>query len=277
MEEYLFDIGRENAPSQAKLLREAKMAVSIGGKPRLRLPQRDQVEMHWLSLDELLEPSTRLAWCGPLSADRSGPLVGGTSRRWRGTPVATPRTRGCWWLSGVYATLDGISSAEKFARLCEKHLAYQWLCGGVSVNHRLLSDFRSQAPERWDDLLTQIIGALLAENLVTIRRVAQDGMRVRADAGSSSFRRKPRLQQCLGRGAAAGGGVETAGRRVVGGSDTTATGGTCAGGSRAAAAGGRGRAAVRGSCSNSVRTARKKSRPESDEARRRPRIRRQGR
>jgi hypothetical protein len=37
----------------------------------------------------------------------------------------------------------------------------------------------------------------LAENLVTLQRVAQDGMKVRASAGKSSFRRKARLEECL--------------------------------------------------------------------------------
>jgi hypothetical protein len=37
----------------------------------------------------------------------------------------------------------------------------------------------------------------MAEGLVTMNRVAQDGMRVRADAGASSFRRKETLEKCL--------------------------------------------------------------------------------
>jgi Transposase DDE domain len=46
-------------------------------------------------------------------------------------------------------------------------------------------------------LLTQIVASLLAEGLVTMNRVAQDGMRVRASAGKASFRRRDRLQTCL--------------------------------------------------------------------------------
>jgi hypothetical protein len=97
----------------------------------------------------------------------------------------------------VYATLEGVGSARALARLCEKHLAYQWLCGGVTVNHHMLSDFRSQDSEAWDALLTQIVASLLAADLVTMKRVSQDGMRVRASAGSSSFRRKGRLKSFL--------------------------------------------------------------------------------
>jgi hypothetical protein len=83
------------------------------------------------------------------------------------------------------------------ARLCRQHIAYQWLCGGVTVNYHLLADFRSQGGDKWDRLLTELVAGLMAEGLVTLQRVAQDGMRVRANAGKSSFRRKATLDRCL--------------------------------------------------------------------------------
>ncbi len=46
-------------------------------------------------------------------------------------------------------------------------------------------------------MLTQIVAALMDEGLVTMDRVAQDGMRVRADAGKSSFRSGGRLEELL--------------------------------------------------------------------------------
>jgi hypothetical protein len=45
--------------------------------------------------------------------------------------------------------------------------------------------------------LTQSVAALLAEGLVELKRVAQDGMRVRASAGAASFRRTGTLDRCL--------------------------------------------------------------------------------
>jgi len=65
------------------------------------------------------------------------------------------------------------------------------------VNYHMLSDFRSQHGERWDAMLTQIVGSLLATGLVSMKRAAQDGMKVRAHAGKSSFRRRGRLEECL--------------------------------------------------------------------------------
>ncbi len=65
------------------------------------------------------------------------------------------------------------------------------------MNHHLLSDFRSAHPERLEKLLVQVLASLMNQGLVTLNRVAQDGMRVRASARSSSFRRKPKLQEHL--------------------------------------------------------------------------------
>ena len=38
-----------------------------------------------------------------------------------------------------------------------------------------------------DDLLTQVVATLISVGTVSLRRVAQDGMRVRASAGSASL------------------------------------------------------------------------------------------
>jgi transposase len=189
----LFDKGEAPPPSPGDLA----AAPLAAGNPRLRVPRRNQVEIHWAALDEMLEPDhpARIIWAAVCELDFSRWLerikaVEGAV----GRDATDPRLLAALW---IYATLEGVGSARELARLCGKHLAYQWLCGGVSVNYHLLADFRSQGGEKWDGLLTQIVGSLLAENLVTMKRVAQDGMRVRASAGQASFRRRPRLEQFL--------------------------------------------------------------------------------
>jgi len=191
MDGSLFDKGSVELPSPAEV------AEQSFGSPRLRVPLRDQIEIRWASLDQLLEADhqARLVW----QAVAALPLEGWLSEIKAveghvGRDATDPRLLVALW---VYATLDGVGSARELARLCDKHLAYQWLCGGVTVNHHLLSDFRSKGGQKWDDLLTQIVGSLLVEGLVTMQRVAQDGMRVRASAGKSSFRRRGRLEECL--------------------------------------------------------------------------------
>lgn len=187
----LFEKGPAELPSPGEV------AQVVAGRPRLRVPQRSQIEMHWASLDELLESDhrARLVWAAVAGLDL---------QRWLGEIKAVegnvgrdatdPRLLVALW---VFAILEGIGSARGLARLCEKHLAYQWLCGGVTVNYHMLADFRSRSGEKWDDLMTQIVGSLLAEDLVTMTRVANDGMRVRASAGKDTFRRRGRLESCL--------------------------------------------------------------------------------
>jgi Transposase DDE domain len=72
------------------------------------------------------------------------------------------------------------------------------LCGGVTVNHRLLSDFRVDHSAALNELFTQVIATLVDKKLVRVSRISQDGVRVRVSAGSNSFRREERLQQLLG-------------------------------------------------------------------------------
>jgi transposase len=191
MDGALFDKGPVEVPSPAQV------AEQSCGSPRLRVPHRDQIEMRWASLDQLLEPDhpARLVWqaVAALRLDRWLGEIKAVEGH-VGRDATDPRLLVTLW---VYATLEGVGSARELARLCEAHVAYQWLCGGVTVNHHMLSDFRSQGAEKWDGLLTQIVGSLLAEGLVTMTRVAQDGMRVRASAGKASFRRHRRLKECL--------------------------------------------------------------------------------
>jgi len=191
MDGVLFDKGPGELPSPAQV------AQGSLGPPRLRVPHRDQIEIRWASLDQLLEPHhrARLVWQA-VAALRLESWLGEIKavEGHVGRDATDPRLLVALW---VYATLDAVGSARELARLCEQHLAYQWLCGGVTVNHHLLSDFRSKGGENWDELLTQIVGSLLAEGLVTMERVAQDGMRVRASAGKDTFRRRSRLEKCL--------------------------------------------------------------------------------
>jgi transposase len=174
-----------------------QMAEVRTARPRLRIPVRDQVEFQTASLDQLLPPDheARVIWSAVCQLDLGSWLgeikaVEGQV----GRDATTPQLLVALW---VYATLRGIASARELERLCQNHLAYRWLCGGVSVNHHLLSDFRSDGGDQWDALLTQLVAALMSEGLVTLDRVAQDGMKVRASAGKSSFRRKATLEKCL--------------------------------------------------------------------------------
>ncbi|PAS99459.1 MAG: hypothetical protein BSR46_07785 [Candidatus Dactylopiibacterium carminicum] len=95
----------------------------------------------------------------------------------------------------LWATIDGVGSAREIDRLCERDDVYRWICGGVGVNYHSLADFRT-AQEAWlDAQLTCSITSLLERRLVTLNVVAQDGLRVRAHAKASSFRRRDKLAE----------------------------------------------------------------------------------
>ena len=97
----------------------------------------------------------------------------------------------------VYATIQGDGSARRVNELCTEHRADRWLCGGVSMNYHTLSDFRSGSEEPFEEVIVQIVSSLMSQGLVDLTRLAQDGMKVRASAGKSSFRRRETLDECL--------------------------------------------------------------------------------
>lgn len=167
------------------------------GKPRLNRPQRTQIEWRPVALDRLLaeEHEVRLIWDWVEGLDLTVlyahiQAVEGQA----GRTAIDPAILMALWL---YATLKGVGSARELAGLCEEHLAYQWICGGVSVNYHTLADFRVEQAEFLDQLLVQSLAALMAEGLVSLDQVAQDGKKIRASAGSSSFHRQKTLDQHL--------------------------------------------------------------------------------
>jgi transposase len=111
-----------------------------------------------------------------------------------GRSSTDPKVLLALWL---YATADGVVHARELERLCRDHTVYRWLRGGVPVNYHTLSDFRTAHRAALDALLTQLLGVMLHEGLIGLKRVAQDGTRVRASAGSGSFRRRAKLEECL--------------------------------------------------------------------------------
>lgn len=176
---------------------KSSMATTLPEQARLRRPVRSQVEMILRDLDSLVseDHTVRAIWgfiqglnlsvfYSKIKAVEDAP----------GRPASDPQVLLALW---VYATVDGIGSARRLDRLCHEHDAYRWLCGGVPVDDHMLADFRTSHQEAMDKLLTEIIASMMNKKLVTIKRVTQDGTRVRACAGAGSFHRKDSLEQSL--------------------------------------------------------------------------------
>ena len=163
---------------------------------RVQRPERFQIQWRDAALDQMIpkDHRVRAVWAYVDSLDLT-PLYqkiqaveGGAGR-----PGVDPAILMALWM---FAIIEGVSSARHLARLCERDLAYMWICGDVGVNHHLLSDFRAAQGEFLDELLTDTIATLMHQGIVTLETVAQDGMRVRAHAGSRSFRREKSLKKC---------------------------------------------------------------------------------
>jgi transposase len=176
----------------------ANESPSAAAKPAPRLRRADrQTLVPAMPLDDLLTPEHHARTIGqfvqgldltplldPIRAVEGHP----------GRPPIDPQIPVALWL---LATVEGSGSARALDYLCTHHHAFRWVCGGVSVNYHSLSDGRVGHLEFLDDLLTHSVAVLMAQDRVDLKRVAQDGMRVRARAGAASFRRRPTLEQCL--------------------------------------------------------------------------------
>jgi transposase len=174
--------------------------VAVAGAPRVKRPQRDQIEFRACCWNDLLpeDHQARIVWDYVKGLDLSA-LYGRIKavERHAGQPAIDPRILFALWL---YATLRGIGSARELDRRCDPEqgeVAFQWICGGVSVNYHTLADFRTAHVEFLDQTLTSSVAVLMQEGLVRLDRVAQDGMKVRASAGAASFRRRPTLEEHL--------------------------------------------------------------------------------
>jgi transposase len=186
-------------PSQEQVRQaQAKAAGKRGqGSPRLLQPNRAQIELRASDLESLLpeDHRARLVWGYVVRQDLSGLIEAIKARGSNaGRAAIDPRIVFALWL---YATLEGVGSGREVARLVLEHDAYRWICGGVSVNYHAINDFRAGNEALMDELLTDNVAALAAVGAISLERVAQDGMRVRADAGAASFRRQASLDEHL--------------------------------------------------------------------------------
>lgn len=163
------------------------------GSARTKKPERTQVEMQLLSLDQWLDADhrVRIVWQYVDSLDLSElyESIKATAGH-VGRNAIDPRILFALWL---FATLEGVTSARRIAELTKRDIPYLWICGGVSVNYHRLSDFRVAHGGLLERILIDSIAVLIHNDLITLSTVGQDGMRVRASAGSGSFRRQDSL------------------------------------------------------------------------------------
>lgn len=167
---------------------------SISQRYKLLNPSRNQIEMHLKCLDDLLPPEhkARAVWEFVDKMDLTscyGEIL--TYKNVSGRPTTSPKVLLCLW---IYSILDGNISARKIEELCCYHDAYKWIAGGTPVNRTMISEFRSENPEKFEDLLTSCLAVMVQGNVISDQDFAQDGTRVKASAGFNSFHRDETLE-----------------------------------------------------------------------------------
>jgi transposase len=187
-QETLFDAGEPDTTAEA---------AQPEGEVRLKRANRDQALMSACVIDELIpiDHRARAFWHLLEKYDLAAFTAKNRARGSHpGRPRIDPRVLICLWL---YATSEGVGSARKLAQLIERDAPYRWIAGGMTVGHHTLSDFRVEHEEALNQLLTDQLALLMSSGVVRLSRIAQDGTRVRAKAGASSFRRERSLKKCL--------------------------------------------------------------------------------
>jgi len=162
-------------------------------RPRLAVVNRRQQVLRAIDVEHLIEEDhpARSIWqlVGRLDLRLYYAEIGAVEGR-AGRDHTDPQVLISLWL---YAYSRGISSAREVGRRCEYEPAFQWLCALEPISYHTLADFRSDHQAPLGNLFVQVLGMLSAEGLITLERVTLDGTKIKAHAGSNTFRRQEKL------------------------------------------------------------------------------------
>jgi hypothetical protein len=165
--------------------------VADSPKVRVREPRREgQKIVTVISEDSLsLEHPARMLWEVFGMLDLSVFTAG--AKAVQGVPGGSLKSRRMLLTLWAYALVRGIVHAREIERrLLENDLGFRWIAGDMHVSHTLLSEFLVEHHEAMETLFTNVLGVLQTRGLIFRpgHQVSQDGTRVRANAGVSSFR-----------------------------------------------------------------------------------------
>lgn len=157
---------------------------------------RKQAEIRFEIPDDAIEPEhpARVLWHALGKLDLGAFLASARSVEGRaGRPTHSPHMMLTLW---TYAISQGVGSAREIERLTINDRAFVWIVGDAAVGHHALSRFRIGHRDALEKLMTDILAALMHAGVLSLRLVAQDGMRVRAAASAPSFRSEEALLEC---------------------------------------------------------------------------------
>src|SRR5438034_6247726 len=192
----------------ASLLGENREAFQIEEKPgpvppkpepAKRLKPIDRSQSFWgaIDIEKLIEEDhpARGIWAmvNQLDMTRLEKKIKAVKGR-AGQSSLDPRLLMALW---IYGYSEGISSARELSRMCEYEPGCQWLTGMQGVNYHTLADFRVDHKDELDGIFVQVLGLLSAEGFIEMKRITQDGTKIKAQASGNSFRREERIRQHL--------------------------------------------------------------------------------
>lgn len=168
---------------------------TIGFKKKLRIAERQQITMEFSCLDELIDEDHRVRsiWKYVELANLEKALERvQTYQDASGRSAIDPKILLALWL---YATIEGYGSAYNLEKLCQENIAYKWICGGVSIGRKTLSNFRIKSGDILESILINGVTALIKANVVDLEEISQDGLKVKACASEKSYRNKKSIAQ----------------------------------------------------------------------------------
>src|SRR3546814_14831930 len=112
------------------------------GRPRLREPERDQIELRAVDLDSLIgaEHPARVIWAYVEKLELSA--LEEAVRAREHPPFQAPASTRLLLALWLYPTSQGVGSPRALARLCENYVTSHRLVGGVGVNYHVQTDLR---------------------------------------------------------------------------------------------------------------------------------------
>lgn len=158
-------------------------------------PERYQFEMQIACLDSLIpeDHTVRAVWDFVQEMDTRSCFYGiNTLFGCQGRSTTCPKILLTVW---IYSLIDGNASARKLEELCKNHNVYRWVVGGAPINRTMLAEFRSKDPAKFEELLVSCLAVMLKHGVINDENFAQDGTKVKANAGFNSFRREDTLEK----------------------------------------------------------------------------------
>src|SRR5208337_5432735 len=143
-------------------------------RARLRRPERSQLEWAPRCLDDLIPANhpARVVVKVVETLDLSG--FGENIKAREGVAGRDTTDPGLLVALWLYGCIRGVGAARELARRCKEVVPFRWLCGGVSVSHRVLSEFRTGHGDALDNLFAQIVTVLVDKGVVKVSRISQD-------------------------------------------------------------------------------------------------------